>query len=76
MHFLSDEKAAGLGLGVVRVPQGQLVRSQTEGVVAHLHLTPLRTTDPAEHGLLLSTIAWKVYAHTQNMVESPIQLSI
>lgn len=64
MHLLGYEEAAGLGLGGVRVPQGQLVGHQTEGVVPHLPLAPLCTTDPAEHGLLLSAVAYGVYADT------------
>ena len=53
---LGDEQAAGLGLGAVRVSQGQLVGREPEGVVAHLAAVRPVGTDPAEHGLLLGAV--------------------
>lgn len=53
---LGDEQAARLRLGGVRVFDGQLVRREAIGAVAHLAALRPVGADPTEHGLLLSVV--------------------
>lgn len=56
MNFLSDEEAAGLRLGCVGVPQGQLIWRETEGVILHFSITVSTSADPTKHRLFLGTV--------------------
>ncbi len=49
VNSLSDEEAAGLRLGRVGVPQGQLIWHETEGVILHFSIAVLTSADPTKH---------------------------
>lgn len=55
VNSLSDKKAAGLRLGRVGVPQGQLIWSETEGVILHFSIAVPTSADPTKHRLFLGT---------------------
>lgn len=49
VNSLSDEEAAGLRLGRVGVPQGQLIWHETEGVILHFSIAVPTSADPTKH---------------------------